>query len=137
MNLSEDFDHFVLGLGSVLVALSGTIVGINAFNDGLVGVILGYIVFVIGYESCWHAVNSEINYGLSQFNDFSSKLDKIKTVEPWKYFLIITGVYLAAHGTVEFGAFVSRPELLTGVEAGLSTFAGYVIAHEGVNEVPL
>lgn len=136
--MDEEVNHVLLGIGSVLVALSGTIVGIYAFKDALIEVIFGYMVFVLGYKTCWYAVNKKIE-GSNLFNsiNFESKLDQIKSIEPWKYLLIVIGVYLAAHGTVEFGAFVSEPKLLNGVEAGLSTFAGYIIAHEGVNEVPL
>lgn len=136
--MDKPLNHLLMALGSIFVALSGTVVGINMFKNGIIEVFIGYLVFVLGYKTCWYGANIEFGDGYSfDLSNSLSKLDEIKGVEAWKFILVFTGVYLVAHGTIEFGMLVAEPEPVIGAEAGISTFLGYVIAHEGVNRVPL
>lgn len=130
--------YLFLSTGSLLIALSGTLVGKYAFESNVIGVFIGYILFIIAYKTCWYGVHNkgEIRNAKDRFKDFSENSRQFG-VEPWKYLMMLLGVYLASHGTTEFAAVVAEPELLTGVEAGISTLGGYILAHKVVNEVPI
>lgn len=131
--------YLLLAAGSLLVGLSGAIVGTSAFSQQTIQVFLGYSLFVVAYKTCWYGVHQEGGLeGVIQLLEKGVKesIDSMKD-KPWNYLMIILGVYLCSYGTVEFTRLVENPEIVTGLKTGIACFTGYIIAHEGVNEVPL
>ena len=130
--------YLLLGAGSLLVGASGAVAGTSAFKGNTVYVFLGYTIFVIAYKTCWYGVhqysldglNSLLRTGISESKKFLGN-------KPLNLVLIISGLYLASYGTVEFAALVENPDPVTGLKTGLACFSGYIMAHEAVNEVPL
>lgn len=125
--------------GSLMVGASGSVVGTYAFQGNTLYVFLGYIIFVLAYKTCWYGVHHSggleglrqlLKTGLQETVEFTRE-------KPWNYLMILGGLYLASYGTVQFSQLVENPELITGLKTGLACFLGYILAHEGVNEVPL
>ncbi len=137
MTKGPETSYLLLAAGSLMVALSGTLVGKYAFESNVAGVFLGYTLFVVAYKTCWYGAQQEGNISdtIKGVREFSGR--NLLEEKPWRYLMILLGVYLAAHGTTEFAGVVAEPEVLDGIEAGISTFGGYILAHEGVNEVPI
>lgn len=129
----------LLSVGSMLVAVSFTLVGKYAFEGDIHRVFLGYLVFVAGYKSCWYGVH--LRGGFERFRSVLIKTirEAIKYAKsnPLNYLLIFVGVYSAAYGTVAFSGAVQDPTVGKIVIAGVAAFGGYIMAHEGVNEVPI
>lgn len=124
--------------GSLIVALSGTVVAVHAPSGQTYGVFIGYILFVLGYKTCWFGSHQKEGIeSIKQLkNDFS--LDRINLKDNLtQHFLIFGGLYLASYGTVEFFSLVENPGILKGLETGLTSFGGYIMAHEAVNEAPI
>lgn len=139
MEEEETLKYGLLALGSLLVATSFTLVGRYAFEGNVTRVFLGYLVFVAGYKACWYGVHQEGGLGKlreSLDEGLRESLDFVKT-DPLNYVLIAVGVYSAAFGSVTFARLVEEPTVHTTLLAGATSFGGYVMAHEGVNEVPL
>lgn len=131
--------YLLLATGSVLVGLSGATVGKYAFEGKTLHVFTGYIIFVIAYKTCWYAVRHKKD-SKDLKNLLTSLAQEIKVfgkVKPLNYLLVITGLYLASYGTVEFARLVENTQIITGLRTGIACFTGYILAHEGVNEVPL
>lgn len=131
--------YFLLAAGSLMVGASGSVVGTYAFQGETLYVFLGYIIFVLAYKTCWYGVQHSggleglrqlVKEGMQETVEFTRK-------KPWNYLLILAGLYLTSYGTVQFTTLVENPELVTGLKTGAACFGGYVLAHEGVNEVPL
>lgn len=110
-----------------------------AFLKRDIAVMIGYVLFLAGYKICWYGVHHD--GGIEDLvhmpeSSLVKAVEFLKT-ESWKYLTIIAGLYLASYGTIEFFEFVSQPSIQTGIKTGLVGFTGYILAHEGVNEVPL
>lgn len=131
--------YLLLSIGSLLVATSFTLVGKYAFMENILYVFLGYSIFVIGYKACWYGVyqDSGIKEMKEILEDSSQEVLKHLSEEPLNYLLIGAGVYSASYGTVVFAQVVRSPDLVNGLIAGVTCFGGYIVAHEGVNEVPI
>jgi hypothetical protein len=139
MDDGDKLKYFLLTAGSLLVALSFTLVGKYAFEGEILYVVLGYSIFVLGYKSCWYGVYQDD--GLDELREllsdgFEEGFQVLKE-KPLNYVLIAAGVYSAAYGTILFAQLVENPSVSTMLFAGVASFGGYIMAHEGVNEVPL
>ena len=121
------------------MATSFTLVGKYAFAENILYVFLGYSVFVVGYKACWYGVyqDSGIKEMTEVLEDSLQEVLKHLREEPLNYFLIGAGVFSASYGTVLFAQVVKNPDLVNGLIAGATCFGGYIVAHEGVNEVPI
>lgn len=137
--MSRELTRYIsLVVGSLIVALSGTIVAIYSPPNNIIGVFLGYIVFVLGYKTCWFGSHQKegIKSLKSLKNSYSIKEISLKdNLE--KFILVVLGLYLASYGTVQFFNLVENPGLIKGLETGLTSFGGYIMAHEAVNEAPI
>ena len=121
------------------MATSFTLVGKYAFAENILYVFLGYSVFVVGYKTCWYGVYQDggIKEITEVLEDSLQEVLKHLREEPLNYFLICAGVFSASYGTVLFAQVVKNPALVNGLIAGATCFGGYIVAHEGVNEVPI
>jgi hypothetical protein len=127
----------LFGAGTVLVGVSGSLVGTFAFEGNTFMVFLGFMVFVFGYKTCSYGEH----HSERPKDTEGEVIEKIKLIsENFKLsniFLILIGVYLCSYVTVGFADMVESPSVLKGVESGVASFGGYIIAHKGVNEVPI
>jgi hypothetical protein len=128
--------NILLGAGTILVGLSGSLVGTFAFESNTIMVFLGFMVFVFGYKACGygehHSERLKDTEQVTESIELISQNFKLSNI-----FLILVGVYLCSYGTVGFADIVKSPSVLKGIESGLASFGGYIIAHEGMNEVPI
>ena len=134
----EAVKYISLIIGSLTVALSGTVVAVHAPSGQNYGVSAGYIIFVLGYKTCWFG--SHQKEGIESIKQLKNNhsLTRINLRENiTQYFLIFGGLYLASYGTIEFFNLVENPGILKGIETGLTSFGGYIMAHEAVNEAPI
>jgi hypothetical protein len=139
MDEYKTLKYGLLTLGSLLVATSFTLVGRYAFQGSVFNVFAGYLVFVAGYKACWYGVHQEGGFDklrAALTEGFQESLDFVET-NPVNYILIAVGVYSAAFGTVAFTVMIENPSIHQAILSGATSFGGYVMAHEGVNEVPL
>jgi hypothetical protein len=139
MNESKIQTYLFLAAGSLIVAASFTAVGIHAPRGNFNMVFLGYLLFVWGYKTCWYGVNMELSVDRS-IDAVRSKLRHAArhvVSDLWNYGMILLGLYLASYGTVEFAELIAEPGVEKVVVAGVSSLTGYILTHEGVNEVPL
>ncbi|MFB6241574.1 MAG: hypothetical protein ABEJ36_02100 [Candidatus Nanosalina sp.] len=139
MEEEKQIKYSLLTAGSLLVALSFTLVGRYSFQGRILYVFFGYLLFVTGYKMCWYGVHQR--GGFERFREVlvesaEDAYSYLKT-DPQNYFLILLGVYLTSYGSVLFTEALANPEIPRILLAGVAVFAGYVMAHEGVNEVPV
>lgn len=129
----------LLSLGSLLVALSFTAAGKYAVIGRTDYVVLAYLTFVAGYKTCWYGVHQEGSLARLHEALAESFYEGVRYLrrDPLDYLLIALGVYSAAFGTVAFVQLIQSPSISKGLIAGVTGFGGYVLAHEGVNEVPI
>lgn len=129
----------LLSIGSLLVATSFTLVGFYAFQGGLAEVVAGFLIFVVGYKTCWYGTHHK--GGLEDLKAVFLKVSREGFHElfskPFNYLLILIGISSAGYGTMMFAEVVTSFSVQNAIISGAFTFGGYVIAHEGVNEVPI
>jgi hypothetical protein len=139
MDGSKIQTYLFLAAGSLIVAASFTAVGIHAPRGNFNMVFLGYLLFVWGYKTCWYGVNMELSVDRS-IDAVKSRLQHAArhvANDLWNYTMILLGLYLASYGTVAFAELISNPSIQKVIVAGFTSLTGYILAHEGVNEVPL
>jgi hypothetical protein len=135
---TERFELGILILGALLVSAGGTLAGVYSFQGNYLLVFTGYMLFTTGYKISWHGTNSirdmeELKYHLQ---NIGTTISSHITGEFRNYSLIVLGLVFSTVGTVQFGEMVLNQFSLFGVAwAGVSCFGGYMIAHEGINEV--
>lgn len=139
MNIdSENIEVASLVLGTLIISAGWTITGVSAFDGNVPAVILGYMLFIAGYKLSWYGTHSVNN--LRQLKQFLNTLKPTLTKHirrDWdNYILISIGLIFVGYGTTIFA------EIITGelivfktVLAGILCFGGYMVSHEGVNEV--
>lgn len=139
MDESKIQTYLFLTIGSLIVATSFTTVGIHAPQGNFNMVFLGYLLFVWGYKTCWYGVNMELSVDRSIDAVIAKLRHAARHVanDVWNYTVILLGLYLASYGTVAFAELIADPGLEKVVVAGFTSLSGYILAHEGVNEVPL
>lgn len=135
------FDVFEIGvlvLGSLLISVGGTLAGVFTFQGKVLPVLIGYVFFVAGYKVSWYGTHT-----FESFEDLRGVFQGFKGVlfshvrgDYHNYFLIVLGLLMCSYGSVQFGEMVlGQLDVLRVVSAGLICFGGYMVAHEGVNEV--
>ena len=139
MDQETSIKFSLLSIGSLLVAASFTWVGLYAFQKVLPGVVTGFLLFVAGYKICWYGAHHEgslndlkavvLEVSRESFNELFSK--------PSNYILILIGVTCASYGTLLFAEIIISFKFPQAILSGIFSSLGYVLAHEGVNEVPI
>jgi len=98
----------------------------------------GYILFTSGYKISWYGTHSitSLNELRNHLQNFGGTLVSHVREDMHNYFLIFLGLLLSSFGTVRFGSMVVNELRVFEVAwAGILCFGGYMVAHEGVNEV--
>lgn len=123
-------------LSSLIGAAGFTLVGKNVFNGRVFLVATGFFVFIFSYKLMWYGTQDSLKdlAGSSKGSLYIDFIDHVNS-ELRNYGLIISGVLVSSLGTVYFGAAAQSFSVLTASSAGLLAFGGYMIAHEGVNNV--
>lgn len=97
------------------------------------------MLFVTGYKVCWYGKHHK--GGINDLKDVMVEVyrENFREVfsKPFNYLLILIGVTSSSYGTLLFAEIITSFSLNQAVLSGIFAFGGYVLAHEGVNEVPI
>jgi hypothetical protein len=135
---TDRFELGILALGALLVSAGGTLAGVYSFQNNYLLVFIGYVFFTAGYKISWYGTHSIRDPGelKDHLQNFGSSVSSHITGEFRNYSLIVLGLVFSTVGTVQFGEMVLNQFSPFGVAwAGVSCFGGYMVAHEGINEV--
>lgn len=125
-----------LFLGSIMAATGFTIAGISSFAEKPLLVFVGFSVFAAGYKVSW--------YGTKKFESQKDILEAFLKVRSFythlktnftNYTMILVGLALCSYGTTMFAQLVFSFSFGGAIISGIVCVSGYIIAHEGVNEV--
>lgn len=126
-----------LAMGTLLVATGTTIAGHYAFKQQHIPVYLALVIFTTGYKVSW--------YGARRYHSFESIVTAVKKIkdtgpkhvakELENYILLATGLASISYGFTSFTQNIVNFSFESVIIAGLAVFGGYMVAHEGVNEV--
>lgn len=134
----DGFRFSALFVGTVLAALGFTLVGINAFESRVFPVFAGYLSIVFGYKIQWYVVNRfQSFHKIRHYLDDSTEFYLHFRENLRNYLFIVLGLLLASGGTVMFAQTVVSFSIVEALSSGLLCLSGYMIAHEGFNEVLL
>lgn len=125
----------LLILGSLQVSLGASLVGVYAIEGFTPGVLFGYLIFVSGYKISWFSVHeiSKLEQILEIGYETFFEGDKLGNL--WHLLLMLIGVSMTSYGTTLFAQIVLGDIGTSVFIAGIITFGGYMVAHEGVNGV--
>lgn len=116
-------------VGSLVIAAGCTLAGINAFSGRVTWVMLGFLLFIAGY-------------GVSQFgvhaDDWLTARDggivpDSTTTLGFRGALLVLGITGIAVGVTMFGRTILVPRFENAVLSGVSSIAGYMLAHLAIN----
>lgn len=114
--------------GSVVIAVGSAIAGIYAFQDHVLLVFLGFLLFFAGYRLSQTGVHDD---------DQSSLRENIGAVTTSRGIarvgLLGVGGYGIAFGVTTFTQTILDPALSSAVISGVSSIGGYMFAHVGMN----
>ena len=120
-------------VGSVIIAVGASTVGLYAFEGRTPIVMLGFLVFIAGYR-------------ISQLGVHTDKLSNNITVNTnsvldsgiiSRLLLIIIGWIAISIGVTMFSQTILNPSLSNAIFSGISSITGYMCAHVGINGVGL
>ncbi|MFB6213225.1 MAG: hypothetical protein ABEJ07_01530 [Candidatus Nanohaloarchaea archaeon] len=137
MENSHSITAASLVLGSILAAAGFTLVGISSFAGEPLMAASGFLSFVLGYKISWYGTHTirtmeELRNEMEGArNQFFGHVER----NLGNYALITLGLGMAAHGTTLFAQVITRFQTPEAVLSGLLCTTGYMLAHEGVNEV--
>lgn len=124
-------------VGTLLVSTGCTLAAYYGFRERFVPVYIAFTLFAAGYKVSW--------YGTREFHNFESIIATIKNIpdkgpqhvseELENYILLAAGLASISYGFIVFTQNILNFSVESAVIAGFATFAGYMVAHEGVNEV--
>ncbi|MDY6769121.1 MAG: hypothetical protein SVW02_03390 [Candidatus Nanohaloarchaea archaeon] len=125
-----------LAVGTVLIAGGGTISVLASFRNRFLPVYGGILLFIAGYKLSWYGVHP-----VERRRQQRRILEHLRTglkgeVEALlrETVLLLTGGFLASIGIFVFARTVRSPGILKVVAAGTIGFAGYMLAHEELND---
>ena len=123
--------------GSLVVAAGFTLVGHFAFKGNVLMVSAGYALFVLGYKACWLGSHFREVEGLQEFASGLGFLREIVYEPRAGWLMAVGGVFAVAFGSIKFAEASTTFETASLLYGGVFVYGGYVVAHEGVNQVPL
>ncbi|MFB6301886.1 MAG: hypothetical protein ABEH78_03355 [Haloferacaceae archaeon] len=115
-------------VGSLTIALGSTLAGINAFDGEVTWVLLGFIIFVVGYVLSQHGLHASGG----AFHVASLK-SKSRASLVFQAILLTVGVIFIALGVTMFSQTILNVSLEAAVLSGISSIGGYMCAHVGIN----
>ena len=126
-----------LFIGSLITAGGCSLVGVYTFKNRPLLVFTGFLLFVVGYKLSWYGTRlvrdteSLRGYISGGAGSFIAHIDQNFT----NYLLVLMGLISTSYGATIFGQTVKHFSIYQGAISGFMCVIGYMLAHEGVNEV--
>ncbi|QGA80949.1 hypothetical protein [Candidatus Nanohalobium constans] len=127
-----------LVLGIIVTSSGLALVASSAFDAAVFRVFFGFVLVSVGYKVSWLGAHR-----FESFEDISEKTGSLKGSSGYlkdgfrNLVLIFVGLMMCAEGTVLFAELVISFDLVLAFLSGFACFTGYLVAHQGINEVAI
>lgn len=128
-------EHLWTVIGSVIIASGSAMAGLYSFEEEVLMVMLGFLIFIAGYRVSQVGTHAERDRVVSQ--EILQPDGSITLSTLTRGFLLILGWVGIAFGVTIFSRTILHPSFTNAVISGISSISGYMAAHVGINGVGL
>lgn len=114
-------------VGSLIIAIGSSIAGIMSFRNRSSVVMIGFLVFVLGYWTSQLGVHDTSNIRIEQVRQGFTRQNVLRLL------FALIGLGGIAWGVTLFSQTVLDPNVATAMMSGVSSIGGYMFAHVGIN----